>query len=97
MADYTAAVQPLTPEQESIRALVRQPTPAVIERVTAFRGQVVPGRGLPYFTLRASSAPGQCSTCSEPWELGGRCLACKAAALMVVEEMLAVRSTPAPK
>ena len=92
----------LTPEQESIRALVKQPTPAVVERVAAFRTQVRADRGLPYFATRPSSTAGECTCCSEPWDLGGRCLACKAAALIIVEEQLAARPAvaapaPAPK
>jgi hypothetical protein len=100
MADYTPAVQPLTAEQESVRALVKQPTPSVLERVATFRAQVAPGRALPYFVLRGSSDAGVCPSCSEPWSLGGRCMACKAAALMIVDEQLAARlpaAAPAPK
>jgi hypothetical protein len=97
MASYAPAVQPLSAEQEAIAELVKHPSEAVTERLVAFKAQVKPGQALPYFVMRpGSGGPGGCTSCGEAWGTGGRCLACKAAALMVVEEMLAARSAAVP-
>ncbi len=89
--------QPLTPDQQAIYALVAKPTPAVVERAAAFRAQLVPGRALPYLAVRPGLAgPGLCPSCGEPWQLGGRCLPCKAAAHIVAEEFRAAIVPSAP-
>jgi hypothetical protein len=95
MVTYALDVQPLSSQQDAIAELVKHLTDAVTERLVAFKGQVKPGQALPYFVLHPGSGePGGCTSCGEAWGTGGRCLACKAAALMVVEELLAARLAP---